>query len=180
MLSDNFHKYFSEAELGALRLDGQVTRSLLPIDACDDYRARSRRVLGDYREKLILTSQSALWAHGIGDEPRIHSASQHGVRVKLTHATKFVLEQRAFRDGDVWGNVTSPLRTVTDILRTAENVDNEQLRALCQLTGITTVEIAEKLSTLGTTPGLTLANLRLGQMADVPLNLSPTHPSETR
>lgn len=151
------------AERCAARLDGELTQHFLVADSIDDHHARALQVVGRFDGRLVLTGVSALWAYGVTDEPRTHRVSQVGLRVKLPQSCSYILEQRAFRPGDLWGAVTSPLRTATDILRTPGAFNSEQFNLLCTLQGLTGHQIRAQLKTLGTTPGLSLAYRRLSE-----------------
>lgn len=170
----NFSPTWSPAELSALRLDGDVDAHGALANTCDDHLARAQRVLGAYAHRLVLTTVSAIWAYGVGDEPCVHHVSQDLVRVKLTHSSPFVVEQRVFRPGDLWGNVTSPLRTATDVLRSANLYDAEALSTLFQICGLSKEQTLSRLNSLGTSPGLTLAYQRLERLR------IEDYPSETR
>lgn len=161
MFIEDFSAAWSPAELSALRLDGVIDAHGAMSDACDDHHERARRVLGAYADRLVLTTVSAQWAYGVGDEPSVHHVSQDHVRVKLTHSTPFVVEQRVFRPGDLWGCTTTPLRTATDLLRSVNLYNAPALVTLLRLCQLNTNMIADRLASLGTSPGLALAYHRL-------------------
>jgi hypothetical protein len=152
------------AERCAARLDGELTNAFLAIDSVDDHHARAHKVVGRFDGRLVLTGISALWALGLTGEPGTHRVSQVGLRVKLPHSCNYILEQRAFRPGDLWGAVTSPLRTATDVLRAPAQFQHNVFRLLCQAYQLTDQQIRSRLRSMGTTPGLSLAYSRLDEL----------------
>jgi hypothetical protein len=152
------------AERCAARLDGELTNAFLAVDSVDDHHARAYKVVGRFDGRLVLTGVSALWALGVADEPGTHRVSQVGLRVKLPHSCDYILEQRAFRTGDLWGAVTSPLRTATDLLRASAQVQDNVFRLLCEKYQLTDQHIRSRLHSMGTTPGLGLAYSRLDKL----------------
>jgi hypothetical protein len=157
------------AEKCAARLDGELTQYFLAADTSDNHHARAFAVLGRFDGRLVLTGLSALWALGVADEPRTHHVSQVGSRVKLPQSSSYILEQRVFRPGDLWGSVTSPLRTATDLLRSPDAFSNETFKTLCAIYSLQKCNIESRLKTLGTTPGLTRAydRLRENQLSSI-------------
>jgi len=162
--------YFSHAESWPLaercaaRLDGELTRAFLAVDSVDDHHARAFKVVGRFDGRLVLTGISALWAFGLADEPRTHRVSQVGLRVKLPQACSYILEQRSFRPGDLWGAVTSPLRTATDLLRSPAQLLHSEFHLLCEIYRLTDQQLRMQLRSLGTTPGLGRAYARLDEL----------------
>lgn len=121
----SFQDYYSLAELSALRLDGEINDKLLLWDEVDNWRSRSSLVLGRERHPVVLTVNSALWAHQVLPEPPIHSASTlKGKRIREPQNPLLRIEERTFSATDIWltGNygVTTPLRTLTDVLKADE------------------------------------------------------------
>jgi hypothetical protein len=152
------------AERCASRLDGELTSHFLVSDSIDDHHARAHKIVDRFDGRLALTAQSALWALGAADEPRTHRVSQIGPRVKLPQSCSYILEQRSFRPGDLWGAVTSPLRTATDVLRDSAVFSRSELELLCQIYNISEQDVRQRLRRLGTTPGLHLARARLNAL----------------
>jgi hypothetical protein len=116
------HK-LSLAELSALRLDGEVNSENLLWDMPQSWAERSARVLGNEKHPLVLTGLSAVWSLiGCSDEPRRHSASiVSASRIRVPISSGILIEERTLSSCDYWISgkvgVTTPLRTITDVLR---------------------------------------------------------------
>jgi len=113
----------------ALKLDGELMTPLR--DYQDTWQSRSFRVLSDEIHPLVLTGFSAVWALGAGEEPLKHNASTVTAnRIRAPRLKNLVIEQRTFTAEDYWLDnavgVTTPLRTVTDILR-MHSLDTERI-----------------------------------------------------
>lgn len=136
----SFQNNYSLAELSALRLDGEINNQLMLWDEVDDWRSRSSLVLGRERHPVVLTVNSALWAHHVLPEPQIHSASTlKGKRIREPQNSQIRIEERTLSASDIWltGNygVTTPLRTVIDVLKADAKESalmNDSLRILMQ------------------------------------------------
>ena len=113
---------FSPAELTALKLEGELSQQRQMWDEIDDWRARCFSVLKEEKHHLVLTGLSAVWAYGLCAEPMKHTASSaSNKRIRMTENKVLLIEERNLRPGDYWldstSGVTSPLRTITDLLR---------------------------------------------------------------
>lgn len=136
----SFQDNFSSAELAALRLDGEISDKLLLWDEIDDWRSRSSIVLSRERHPVVLTMYSALWAHQVMPEPPRHSASTlKGKRIREPNNPQLQIEERTLTTTDIWisgkHGVTTPLRTLIDVLKADKNETvsrGESLRLLMQ------------------------------------------------
>lgn len=129
---DHFSLYPSlpQAVLSALKLDGEVTSEYQFWDVVQDWRSRSTHVLNQFTAPLVLTGVSAVWALGLCSEPQTHTASTVSThRVHIPFNTHLRIEERTLKSYDYWlyrqTGVTTPLRTITDILRMRELSDSE-------------------------------------------------------
>lgn len=129
-----FIRQLSHAELSALKLDGEVSPEKVMWDAPQNWLTRSEQILGTERHPLVLTGLSAVWGLVGGlNEPRTHTASTISAsRIRVPHNPDVVIEERTLRSNEYWKSnkvgVTTPLRTITDVLR----MDGlEELHALC-------------------------------------------------
>lgn len=115
-------RQFSSAELSALRLEGEVNQNADLWDVVHNWRSRSHAVLGQEKHPLVLTGLSAIWAFGLSREPLLHNASTvTRSRIRIPVNSRIHIEERTLTDQDYWlcsfVGVTSPLRTIIDILR---------------------------------------------------------------
>lgn len=116
----------SESELCALRLDGELTSFHYFLDAPDRTQDRARRILGTHFDDLVLTSWSAAWALHCGAEPMRHIASYRSTRVHIPRKAELTIEQRTLQNTDTAKGCTTPLRTLTDVLK----IQGEEHRVL--------------------------------------------------
>lgn len=129
---------FSIAELGALRLNGELSPTYELWEEPDGWQRRAKNVLNKELHPLVLTGMSAVWAFGLCPEPAHHSASTITInRIRLPKNDALKIEQRNLSPADMWTfdrvGVTSPLRTVTDLLRSPDFADTDILKAVTSL-----------------------------------------------
>lgn len=118
----SFMHTFSQSELSALRLDGELSPQYEFWEHIDDWRSRSLQVLSREIHPLVLTAESAAWALGVGPMPQVHTASTITVnRIRQPRNPEIRIEQRNLTTSEFWSEgmfgVTTPMRTVTDLLR---------------------------------------------------------------
>ena len=128
-----FNHELSQSELSALRLDGELSPQYEFWEHIDDWRSRSLQVLSREIHPLVLTSESAAWALGVVPQPQAHTASTITVhRIRQPRNPEVKIEQRNLTTAEFWSEgmfgVTTPMRTVTDLLRSgiltsAQSVD---------------------------------------------------------
>lgn len=114
----------TSAEISALRLDGELSRHHELWDEIQSWKTRSFQVLGKEQHPVVLTGLSAAWALGVGDEPLKHCASTITTRrIRTAENPLLKIEERSLDASEIWRDnnvgVTSPLRTITDVLKTA-------------------------------------------------------------
>lgn len=122
-----------QAVLSALKLDGEVTSEYQFWDVVQDWRSRSSHILSKFTEPLVLTGVSAVWALGLCSEPQTHTASTvSSQRVHIPFNTQLRIEERTLKGNDYWlyrkTGVTTPLRTISDILRMRQLSDSEAMQ----------------------------------------------------
>lgn len=164
-----------------MRLDGDVTPEGMFLDAPDDWRARLSRVLWGYQMSVVLTGLSAAWALGSTWMPQIHTVSGlPGHAPSLSPRMNFRAEERTLSESDVWRHnsygVTTPLRTVSDLLRAPTLVHELRFRACAQVMKVqllTFTEIREYILAMRFVPYSRQALVRIEQ-------LETLYPSDTR
>lgn len=119
-------------ELQALRLDGELSETYGCVSVPENSRVRAERVLGADAHRLVLCSWSAAWAWGCAPEPHPHLVTYRQARVHITLRSGLVVEQRSLAADDIDGGITTPLRTVCDLLKNSTNDDDvvQTVRAL--------------------------------------------------
>lgn len=136
------------SELHALRMDGELTSFLRFLDAPDEPLDRARRILDRHYDALVLSSWSAAWSLGCGPEPAQHIAAYRNGRVHIPEEAGLVIEQRTLRPADMDELCTTPLRTVSDLLKLRPDTPHilPTVRALMTQYGITTEMVVERLN----------------------------------
>lgn len=172
---------FSTAEISAMRLDGDITEDGMFLDAPDDWRERLTRVLWGHQMNVVLTGLSAAWALGSTLMPQIHTVTAlpgHGH--SLSPRMNFRAEERTLAENDVWFHngfgVTTPLRTVSDLLRTptvSPNMQSRVCREVMTVQHLSTAEIRESILAMRFVPYSRQALQRLEQLENL-------YPSDTR
>ncbi len=120
----------TSAEISALRLDGELSCHHELWDEIQSWKTRSFHVLGKEKHPAVLTGLSAAWALGVGDEPLNHCASTITTRrIRTAENPLLKIEERSLEASEIWRDnnvgVTSPLRTITDVLKTALITKNQ-------------------------------------------------------
>lgn len=169
----------SLSELSALRREGEMLNDYSFTDSCDDWRPRSQHVLSPELWPMVLTGISAAWAFGVRTEPSIHTASlipPH--RIRIPRSKLLIVEERALNPGDFWlgevHGVTTPLRTIYDLLRTPESLwqhINDCVVNMIKQFSFSGDDVAHYIEASRAVPHKRRALLRLSQIAQ---------PSETR
>ena len=165
--------HFSPAELSALKLDGALDHSLKFWDEMEDWRTRSFLILHMEKHPVVLTGLSALWAFGLSTEPDKHVASTvTASRIRRSQRPGLAIEERTLTTSDIWMNgtvgVTSPLRTITDLLRTSHlNTKVVQKHCLALMTSfeITQSEVMRTLTEMVLVPHKRIALVRAQALA---------------
>lgn len=104
-------------ELQALRLDGELSHSLASLNTAENPLTRAKRILGGDSHRIVLCSWSAAWAWGCAPEPHPHLVTYRTTRIHIPPRTGIVVEQRTLTEDDVDDWMTTPLRTVCDLLK---------------------------------------------------------------
>lgn len=172
---------FSPAEISAMRLDGDVTPEGMFLDAPDDWRTRLTRVLWGNQVNIVLTGLSAAWALGSTWMPHIHTVTGlpgHGP--SLSPRMNFRAEERTLAETDVWLHhcygVTTPLRTVCDLLRTPTMSSDLRSRVCLEVMTVqhlSTAEVRDSILAMRFVPYSRQALQRVEE-------LETFYPSETR
>lgn len=163
------------SELCAMRLDGELTSFHHFLDVPDEPQDRARRILGRCAEVLVLSSWSAAWSLGACPEPTQHIAAYRQKRVHIPQAANLIVEQRALKPSDISGLSTTPLRTVSDLLKikTESPLLTTTVHTLMTRFAITSEMVINRLSQ---NPTPSHKNLVLARL-DV---IDRLYPSETR
>ena len=129
----------SAAELSAACLDGHLVElgdAYIPADAVETAALRAGSLRGTLGDTLAATHLTAAWIHGALHDPPARHTVQRAVSRRIHH----VLDQRlVYRDpavgrddlvvlGDV--RVTSPVRTLADLARVADDTHERAARLL--------------------------------------------------
>lgn len=130
-----------------MRLDGDVTPEGMFLDTPDDWRARLNRVLWGHQPNLVLTGLSAAWILGSTWMPQIHTVTGlPGHAPSLSPRMNFRAEERTLAESDVWLHndygVTTPLRTVSDLLRSPNLLHEMRLRVCAEVMKVQQLSIA--------------------------------------
>jgi hypothetical protein len=166
---------FPFSELCALRLDGELTSFHHFLDVPDEPRDRGRRILGRYAEVLVLSSWSAAWSLGCSPEPAQHIAAYRQTRVHIPEEANLIVEQRSLKSSDISEMSTSPLRTVSDLLKikAEDPLITTTVHTLMSRFAITSAMVIDRLSQNPTPAHKRLMLARLEA-------LERLYPSETR
>lgn len=169
------------AELCAARLDGELLAfagRYLMVDAPDTAEVRAELAHAGRSGRVIVERRSAAWVHGAlavpPPVPQLCVSTSARTRRPLAG-----LREVRFDDGDLvllgGVTVTSPLRTVLDLVRSAEDdefvADRPALHTLLASAGIAPEEAATRLDERRKLPGKERALRRLRALAQ---------PAETR
>lgn len=163
---------FSQAELSALKLEGEVSQHRVLWDQVDDWRTRSAAVLRVEKHSLVLTGLSAVWAYGLCQEPLPHTASTVSKdRIRMSENRSLRIEERRLGSEDYWlhgtSGVTQPLRTITDLLRQenfVHNVNHSCIASVMTHFGISQAEVIACLNKLKSVPYKRAALIRAEQL----------------
>lgn len=171
---DQLHS-FEQAELHALRNDGELTPYFHFLDTADDVHARSARILGNLCDVLVLSSWSAAWAYGCCVAPPRHTVSYRRGRTHVPDGVDFAVEQRTLLADDINVNTTTPLRTVADVLKIREHQDAVLMTThnVMSRYKLTRTLVLSHVDRNKTAPYRTLICSRLDKLAEL-------YPSETR
>lgn len=165
------------AELGAARLDGEVfglAEGYLPVDLPVDASARAASVRAIVpHERLIAEQHSAAWIWGVLDAmPRPHRlAAAIGARVSRRSSPWLRVREVVIDEADqaeIGGlSVTTPLRTVLDLVRAAQfgPVELEVVGRLMDLGGFRAAECLESIRSRRNLPHKHEATARLMAIA---------------
>ena len=171
---------FSPTELSALKLAGELSTHSQMLDEIDDWRARCTSVLKKEKHPLVLTGSSAVWAYGLCAEPVKHTASSVShKRIRMPENIFLLIEERNLRPEDYWldetNGVTSPLRTITDLLRQEIFSVELELKNISNVMNLFQIDyqlIIQNISGMSSVPYKKQALLRAEKLRN--------YPSETR
>ncbi|UNK72441.1 SAM-dependent methyltransferase [Microbacterium sp. H1-D42] len=96
----------SLSELGAARLDGQVTEvgeGFMPIDTVEDPAARAMSIAALLPERTAASGPTAAWVHGAGDRPPgVHHATRNSPsRLRAHSSARVVYHDRCLAADEV-------------------------------------------------------------------------------
>lgn len=169
----------SLCELSILQREGEALNHHVLSDSCDDWRPRSHHVLAAELWPMVLTGISAAWSLGVMNEPTTHTAAvipPH--RIRIPRNKLITVEERALHSEDYWlgevHGVTTPLRTIYDLLRAPEMMwgqIHESVVCLIQQFNFSGEDVLDHIERSGAIPHKRRSLERLSQIA---------YPSETR
>lgn len=133
----------SDAELQALRLDGEVyglAGAYCLIGELETPRHRAHAVLGGRSDRLIAELGTAAWIWGAAPEsPRLEFAVAPEARARLAPGGHVSVREIVYADGDVTQldgcRVTTPLRTAVDLARFTEPFASDTVTRLAAIAG---------------------------------------------
>ena len=138
-----------EAELQAMRLDGQVfplAGSWCPIDTVETPELRAASVMSGRSPRLVAALRTAAWVWGAAPRaPRmLELCADVRARARIRPGAGAVLHELVLDDGDVvrWPRaaVTSPMRTAIDLARAGAE-DPDAFRSLARIGGFERHEV---------------------------------------
>lgn len=112
---------YSPAELSSFRLDGEILSDFL-VDSSLSWLEKSQSVLAQETVHMVLTSFAASWALGVGKKPHRPTATAVAPRrLREAQNGEICIEERTLASHHFWieghCGVTTPLRTISDLLR---------------------------------------------------------------
>jgi hypothetical protein len=162
------------AELCAARLDGElfpVAGGLVVATAPDLPSVRAALARGGLPDRVVVERRSAAWVHGARALPPARHAHCVSSSARAQPGAGALREVR-FAEGELrrLGEVlvTSPLRTVLDLVRADEPLDDQDersIRELLRIAGSTAEEAAAVLAAQRKLPGKVRALARLRALA---------------
>ena len=174
---------FAEAELAALRLDGEVYRldnCVVPIDEVPSVLLRGASLATVFPTSLIAERRSAAWVWGALDSPPTRHEACTGMdkRTRPPGAQRFLLREVVIGVGDTVSlagmTLTTPIRTAVDLARTGGTFDRDDevvLGRLMAIGGFTAADCLAKMRLRRNLPNRALAGLRLGRSENRALEL---------
>lgn len=174
---------FAEAELAALRLDGEVYRlddCAVPIDEVPSVLLRGASLATVFPASLIAERRSAAWVWGALDNPPTRHEACTGMdkRTRPPGAQRFVLREVVIGVGDTVSlagmTLTTPIRTAIDLARTGGTFDRDDevmLGRLLAIGGFTAADCQARMSRRRNLPNRALAGLRLERSENRALGL---------
>ena len=163
------------AELYAARLDGElfaIGGAFLAVDEIEQPRHRAAAALAGLQDRLIAERLSAAWVWGAMDAPPARHQFCVGTGSRVGHSAvrwmtvrEVVIEREEIVDLD-GGLVTSPLRTVVDLVRFGDRFDEAEtgiVRRLAALGGVRLDDAARTIEARRNLPGKRRALARLRQ-----------------
>lgn len=158
------------AELGALRLDGELVAlddAYTSIDQPHGVEARALSLARYCDDRLIVEQHSAAWVWGaLADPPLRHQlCASLGARSRSVHPLRLTVREVVITDADhvtISGvQVTTPLRTAVDLLRFSEHHDGPLVDRVLALGGVTRDDCASHLHARPNLPRKRMALERL-------------------
>lgn len=149
-------------ELQAARLDGDVYPlggAYCLIGELEAPRHRARAVLGGRSPRLIAELRTAAWIWGAApDLGRLRFAVSPDARTRLALGSGHVLREIVHADEDVLRldgfPVTSPLRTVLDLVRSDDEQETDLHAVVARLLGVGGLTSRDCLASLDARPGI--------------------------
>lgn len=134
----------SPVELQAARLDGEVydlAGAYCLVGELEEPRHRARAVLGARSPRLIAELGTAAWIWAAADLPeRLEFAVTPDARTRLSPAHHIAVREIVYDPDDVISldgcRVTTPLRTILDLARTAAPCDSAAIARLAAIAGL--------------------------------------------
>lgn len=162
-----------EAELCALRLDGEVYRideCFSPIDVVESPISRAHALAWITPARFIAEQRTAAWLHGaLGLPPAVHQFCVAArARAKPSQGRRMRVREVEIDDSEIQSfggiRVTTPLRTTVDLARFSRVFGAEEKRvvtALLAIDGLGTDECRAALNLRRNLPGKRLALRRI-------------------
>jgi hypothetical protein len=167
------------AELCAAKLDGEVysvDECFAAIDEVNTPLIRAIAVASIAPRSVIAELATAAWILGVeGGPPEQHRfVVDAATRIRTERSSRFIIRECVIKQGDVATiggfDVTTPVRTVVDLLRTSRRFTDEEQRAVVELMSmheLTYPVCSARLDSQPNVPGTRRARERLGFVAAV-------------
>lgn len=166
---------YSEAELSAMVLDGDVFRvgeCVSPIDEIPSASLRAAALSTVIPVRLIAERRTAAWVWGaVNDLPaRYEVCADIGARTRPARPHRLVIREVVIADHEVVSfdgfKVTNPVRTATDVARVSDHFGPAEVELVARLmrsAGFTTADCAARMEHRRNLPNKRLALERLAE-----------------
>lgn len=162
------------SELHALRLDGElfaIDEAFAPVDQPDSVSQRAKALEHLCSGRLIAEQRTAAWVWGACDTAptQLDLCASIGARARVSDSGRIALREVVIDDSEVATigglRVTTPLRTVIDLLRFQPRFEGELIQRLLVAGGLSAEDCHSYLEARNNLPRKKLAAARLGDLA---------------